>query len=348
MLRKSLLALAVMLFGATSVAPASAQSQASKAAGTGEDEGRIVLIVLDDMTAAGAAVIPWVKAAAHRLVAQLAPDDLAAVVFTSDKNDEHNFTRDRIPLRTAVDNFRGPGAVEDDYGVIPSNVQSLLANRSLPIRLGQLAEAMGKLPQLRKTMLLVSTLRVYSTNADLDVSVSGERFHLIQEFLATAKRANVSVYGVDPRGLAPPETRYPKPHVVPRGAISAQATMVTDPAKETGDLLWSLSAQSEPLALEVAAVSTAGDAVTAFVRIYQGGGNETAAVILTARIFDDSGAKVFETIETIGRDRFSATRAADYKLAVPIGRLKPGRHRMVVEAKLGGDSTRREVIFTIQ
>jgi hypothetical protein len=89
----------------------------------------------------------------------------------------------------------------------------------------------------------------------------------------------------------------------------------------------------------------ADERVTAFVRIYQGGSKDLAPVIVTARIVDGGGTTVFDTMETLGADRFAADRAADYRLELPLQRLAPGPHLLTIEAKAGKATVRRDVRF---
>jgi VWFA-related protein len=88
--------------------------------------------------------------------------------------------------------------------------------------------------------------------------------------------------------------------------------------------------------------------VTVFLRVYEGGTNAPAPVAVTARIVDGNGATVFETAETLGPDRFSSARAADYRLDLPIPRLAPGPHLLTIEATIDGKtSARRDVRFAV-
>jgi VWFA-related protein len=93
---------------------------------------------------------------------------------------------------------------------------------------------------------------------------------------------------------------------------------------------------------------TAGDEVTAFLRVYQGGNGVAAPVAVIARILDSQDAKVFETSETLGPDRFAKARAADYSLTLPITTLKSGSHLLTIETKAGGKTARRDVRFEVR
>ncbi len=73
-------------------------------------EGRLVVIVLDDSALPGTTTRPQdqAKAIANTVIDQLAPSDLAAVVFTLNESTAQGFTNDKGRLRRAVDGLR-PG-----------------------------------------------------------------------------------------------------------------------------------------------------------------------------------------------------------------------------------------------
>jgi len=75
--------------------------------------------------------------------------------------------------------------------------------------------------------------------------------------------------------------------------------------------------------------------VTSFVRAYQGGKEPLAPVVVTARILDGRGAEVFKASESIDPSRFSANRAADYQLKLPLAVLVEGPYLLTIEAAFG-------------
>jgi hypothetical protein len=93
---------------------------------------------------------------------------------------------------------------------------------------------------------------------------------------------------------------------------------------------------------------SAGDGVTVFLRVYQGGRNALAAVTMTARILDSRGIPVFDTTNALPADRFSTVRSADYRLAPPLAPLTPGLYLLTLEAKLGNRTVRRDLRFTMR
>jgi hypothetical protein len=88
--------------------------------------------------------------------------------------------------------------------------------------------------------------------------------------------------------------------------------------------------------------------LTAFARIYQGAGRPPSAVTATVRVVDSAGRSMFESIEEIGPSRLvpGPPSSFDWKVAVPIDRLREGRYLLIVEAKAGADAVRRDVRFT--
>jgi hypothetical protein len=91
----------------------------------------------------------------------------------------------------------------------------------------------------------------------------------------------------------------------------------------------------------------AGDAVTAFARIYQGAKAVLQPVTATTRIVDRTGAEVFSKVETLEPDRFAAGRSADLLVSMPVATLAPGPHLMTVTVTHAAASAQQQVRFTI-
>jgi hypothetical protein len=90
------------------------------------------------------------------------------------------------------------------------------------------------------------------------------------------------------------------------------------------------------------------DMVSAFVRVYQGGTDKLAAVPLTVTMRDAAGESVFTRSATLAADRFSAERATDYQLRLPLAALRPGDYLLTFEAAAGKVSATRDVRFHVQ
>jgi len=91
----------------------------------------------------------------------------------------------------------------------------------------------------------------------------------------------------------------------------------------------------------------AGDTVTAFSRIYQGGKDALQIVAVTTRIVDRTGTEVFKKVETIAADRFAAGRSADVLVSVPVGTLVPGPHLLSITTTRGKDTASQQVRFSV-
>ncbi len=180
---------------------------------------RVVLIVMDSSTPMPAADVLLAKRVARSAVDQLAPDDLAAVVFTLDRSAGQLFTRDRARLRAAVDRFNGSMDrtwVMDKNGSVRAvpfnefNENAMTLYQSTLSALSGLARDLADLPERRKALILVSVgLPIDATLAAPDIAPSqtdqagktGDLLRDLREALAAAQRANVSIYSLDPGGL---------------------------------------------------------------------------------------------------------------------------------------------------
>ncbi len=82
------------------------------------DEGRLVVIVLDDSAMPGTTTRPQdqAKVIANAVIDQLAPSDLAAVVFSLNESTAQSFTNDKARLRRAVDGLRPGFTGLDSFG----------------------------------------------------------------------------------------------------------------------------------------------------------------------------------------------------------------------------------------
>jgi hypothetical protein len=89
-------------------------------------------------------------------------------------------------------------------------------------------------------------------------------------------------------------------------------------------------------------------AVTAFVRIYQGGSGAIIPVQVTARVVNEVDRSVFERASSLTPATFGTGRSADYRLDLPLAGLEPGRYLFTVEASTSKLSTRRDVRLTIK
>lgn len=189
-------------------------------------DGRVYVMILDDLHI-DALRSQQVKRSARQFIERnLGANDLMAVIFTGGRAaDAQEFTSNKRLLLNAVDKFMGrklqsvtlsrnqqyfrqldgpdAGARVDD----PDDMQRGHNATSMLSTLRQVAEWFGGVRGRRKTMLL------FSEGIDYDLSDIIRTFDAppsrassitmdIRETIAMTARSNVSIYAIDPRGLA--------------------------------------------------------------------------------------------------------------------------------------------------
>jgi VWFA-related protein len=189
-------------------------------------EGRLIVLVLDDATMPmDPTMVATTKRVAARVVESMGPDDLAAVIFTRNNRNSHDFTADRARLLRAIDTFRAgfaytpalspPGSravvFEDDTLYRQYSIQTLK----------RAAETLRDIPLRKKTLVYVSVgVPVDLGKASTPAEISSLTLEEFQNFVAAhaslihgdlltdmrdtfgqAATANVNIYGVDPSGL---------------------------------------------------------------------------------------------------------------------------------------------------
>ena len=183
-------------------------------------DGRIYLIVLDDLHTHPLRSNRTKVAARQFIEKHLGSNDMAAVVTTSGRTDSsQDFTTSPRLLLQAVDKFMGSKLRSstmnkiDDYnrtvgtamaGDKPNDIddreRGFQARNALDT-VRNLSQYLGNIRGRRKALVLFSEGIDYDindvfNNADATVVMDATR-----ELIAAATRANVAVYGVDPRGL---------------------------------------------------------------------------------------------------------------------------------------------------
>jgi VWFA-related protein len=184
-----------------------------------EFDGRVFVIVLDDLNTSFARSAR-VKLAARQFIERyLGANDIAAVVQTGGaKSSGQEFTGNRERLLRAVGNFMGQkersATLEkiDDYyrtqGVGATTPRDQLeqirvhkARNSLTV-LKNVADYMAGIRGRRKAVVLFSEGIDYNTDDPIANTYASDIRQYSQDAIAAATRANVSFYGVDPRGLS--------------------------------------------------------------------------------------------------------------------------------------------------
>jgi VWFA-related protein len=184
-------------------------------------EGRIYLLVLDDIHT-DFTRSPRVKAAARRFIEQnFGTNDLAAVVYTGRADASQDFTNNPRLLIQAIDKFNGrklrsstiqrienarvnpqSGALEPGDDI--EQMDRAFRARSVMNNVRKLAEFMAGVRGRRKAMLLIGEgidYNIFEATGVLGSTASSVLLDT-QDAIASATRGNVSIYAIDPRGLS--------------------------------------------------------------------------------------------------------------------------------------------------
>jgi len=186
-------------------------------------EGRIYLILLDDLHT-DVTRTPRVKAAARRFIQQnFGTNDMAAVVFTGRSGDGQDFTNNPRLLSAAIEKFSGrklrsatlnrieAATVNPESGVLEpgqdiDQMDRAFRARSMAASVKKLAEFMAGVRGRRKAMLLIGEgvdYDIFQATGQLGATASSVLLDT-HDAVAAATRGNLSIYAIDPRGLANP------------------------------------------------------------------------------------------------------------------------------------------------
>ena len=92
-----------------------------------------------------------------------------------------------------------------------------------------------------------------------------------------------------------------------------------------------------------------GTAVTAYLRVLQGGTGEVAAVKMSVQVLNTGDAKVFESASTIEPAAFGEARSAPFEVPLPLDKLERGQYLLSIAAeRADGAKTRSDVIFRVR
>lgn len=191
-------------------------------------ERRLFLIVMDDMTLQeNGRAKENAKRIASRVVDQLGPADVAAVVFTRDNRHAQDYTADRARLRAAVDHvtagFRDMGAFDPMTGRVLPGQDDYFYENSVRV-LQDAVKYLSLMPDRRKVMVYVGQGLPFDPDllapAPVGMPAGGGASPIQRQLVMTAirnaltnafrdaGRANVNVYTLDVCGL-----RVPAPQV---------------------------------------------------------------------------------------------------------------------------------------
>jgi VWFA-related protein len=185
-----------------------------------EFNGRVFVLVLDDLQTHFARSVR-VRAAAKLFIERyLGANDIAAIVQTGARKDgAQEFTGNRRLLLKAINNFAGQKIRSatldklDDYymqrevnpGAVPrdlSDAERAFKARNTLSTLRQVADYLAGVRGRRKAVVYFSEGIDYDINNTIQNRYASELRDEMLMAIAAATRANVSFYGVDPRGLS--------------------------------------------------------------------------------------------------------------------------------------------------
>jgi VWFA-related protein len=226
---------------------------------------RLFALVIDDLHIVESEIVA-VKQVMTEFIRALSPDDEVAVVFVGHSNLSRNFTSDRKVLLQTVDRVRDAlGFGLDSLGrYSPSNVPLGLSStggadprimyeyaRSADLVLKNVAMSLAGSTHPRRAIVYVTGGSVISTTP-----VGLNDFEDLQDAYEHARRADVAVYTLDPRGQVLPEDAI-------RGGISSIGGVDADPGQgpaQRASIMENIRRQQDRLS-EIA-VNTGGRAFT--------------------------------------------------------------------------------------
>jgi len=158
--------------------------------------GRLMVLLMDNVNTFVPRSFTTAIAVARAIVAQMGPEDLAAVLFTSKFEHEQDFTNDRGRLLDAIEKF--------DYAIGTDPM----------IRLVRIAQDLEQVPDRRKLVFYIGPGFPYSAQLlgpaqDTYGDVQGQMAQLVyrmQDVFQSSRVSNTNIYAIDPVGLdAPPD-----------------------------------------------------------------------------------------------------------------------------------------------
>jgi VWFA-related protein len=156
--------------------------------------GRLMVLLMDNVNTFVPRALTTAVAIARAIIAQMGPDDLAAVLFTGRVEHDQDFTNDRGRLLDAVEKF--------DYALGTDPM----------LRLVRIAKDLELVPDRRKLVFYIGpgfpfNARLLGPAQDTYGDVQGQMSQLVfrmQEVFQSARIANANVYAIDPVGLEAP------------------------------------------------------------------------------------------------------------------------------------------------
>lgn len=200
--------------------PALDASGAASGTNAQPDDGRVVLVILDDYHVSfDAGRMGAARAAVKRMIERMGPSDLAAVMATSGRvTSRAEFTSDKAQLLQALDGFfpqsevRAVGIAERSIAGDPGRAMRIppqefgfvqeIKSRWATDAMANAAKGLAEIPHRRKAVLLVSQGLPLSLEEIITNQYASGASQGLRDFIVTAQRSNVAVYPVDPCGLS--------------------------------------------------------------------------------------------------------------------------------------------------
>ena len=188
------------------------RSAVSMASNDQAEDGRVLLIVMDDYHVSfDAGRMAASRAIARRLVERMGPYDQAAVVATSGRKiAQAEFTSEKARLVAAIDQFfpqaekgAAGGAAQGSQGTAGGSfgfINEIKARWAMDA-LSNAAKSLAMIPHRRKAVLLVSQGLPVSVEEIVTNQNAAGAAQALRDFIVTAQRSNIAVYPMDPCGL---------------------------------------------------------------------------------------------------------------------------------------------------
>jgi VWFA-related protein len=175
------------------------------------EKSRLFVLVIDDLHILEQDIIP-VKRIMTELFQSVSSDDEVAVVFTGRSDLSQNFTSDPARLMKTADHVRDAlGFGLDALG--RSNASNVLSDsrlieptaRRADMVLTNVAKSLAGSGHSRRAIVYLSTGSIARTTPSPEVPPPPNDFDDLQEVYDMARRSDVPIYTIDPRGQPQPE-----------------------------------------------------------------------------------------------------------------------------------------------
>ena len=281
----------------------------------GEEEGRLVVILMDRSIPVERATLDARKIAAAT-VAALGPNDLGAVVSTSN-GAVQNFTADRTRLLRAINHGDLSTGLSPEQEAVFGKLDPLSDGRCLCgvcvlDTITRVADAVREAPRRRKVLFFIGSSLIFQStrlptdvlagrsNASRDPGCETRLKDARADTFAAVDRANLTVHSIDPQGLVNlgPQTRAGIGGGIDRPTNSGPAVRLKQQQDDTANLM--IGQQS----LQVLTVRTGGRAVV----------NRNDAHEIVPAVFRESEAYYVLGVERGLSDRPDSPRAIEVKV----------------------------------